>query len=245
MKRRFDLPHAAGLLGLICAVAPASAQTYTAAAGWDPVHNPAANGLWEYGYKTSAAGAFTLYNQSGNVDFGNNPFSIPGWTVSGALPEVAFNPSNTAAIRPLNGTTTLLDSHEFLLHPGSNGEFSVIRFLAPASGSYQIAATFEGIDSKPTTTDTHILLNGVSLYDSQISDYKQPQQFSSPAVMLNAGDAVDFSVGFGANGNDFYDSTGFYGSVTRLSSVPAPSSLLVAACGVLSGAVVLRRRRPR
>ena len=51
-------------------------------------------------------------------------------------------------------------------------------------------------------------------------------------LSLNAGDVLDFSVGFGANGNYFFDRTGINASV---SAVPEPASLLL----LLSGAMIL------
>jgi hypothetical protein len=47
------------------------------------------------------------------------------------------------------------------LHPGSLGQYSVVRWTAPVSNSYLIAGFFVGIDPQPTTTEVHVLLNGV------------------------------------------------------------------------------------
>ena len=57
------------------------------------------------------------------------------------------------------------------LHPASDGRDSVVRWSAPLAGVYEIIGFFEGLDFVgPTTTDTHVLVNGVSIIDIPINN---------------------------------------------------------------------------
>ena len=64
---------------------------------------------------------------------------------------------------------------------------------------------------------------------------------SSSPTALEAGATIDFVVGFG-NGSDLYDSTGLFASVTQMTSVPEPQSLITFVIGVM-GAIVISRCR--
>lgn len=104
-----------------------------------------------------------------------------------------------------------------------------------------MSATFEGRETEPvpTTTDVHILLNGTSLVSGYVNGFGPTSDltFSVP-LNLNAGDHIDFAVGFGSNGNFLGDTTGLDATI---SSVPEPSGLVLLLFG--SGALALVRRR--
>lgn len=92
-------------------------------------------------------------------------------------------------------------------HPGPVGEYSVVRFTAPVAGEYRVQASFAAIDQQ-TTTDVHILLGRASLFDAMLGVEGAPRSASAERVVrLEAGDALDFVVGWG-NGSHICDSTG-------------------------------------
>jgi hypothetical protein len=93
-------------------------------------------------------------------------------------------------------------------HPGPNGEYSVIRWTAPQAGFLSLTTMFSGlVYVGPTTTDVHVLLNGISLFDDVVEGFSATSSFSA-ARTVAFGDAIDFAVGFGSNRTYFNDSTG-------------------------------------
>ena len=96
---------------------------------------------------------------------------------------------------------------QLAFHPGPSGEFSVIRWTAPTTATVSIAGSFTGTDCCATTTDVHVLRNGVSLFDNSVNGFGATVSFSA-TVSIQAGDTIDFIVGFGSDGNFFNDSTG-------------------------------------
>lgn len=112
----------------------------------------------------------------------------------------------------------------------------------PAAGIYDIQGLFEGLDyAYPTPTDVHILLDSsTSLFSTEISPFEVPSSFSlcqSP----NAGDTIDFVVGFGTDGSYLGDTTGL---VATIRAVPERSTWLLLGAGIL-GLIGASRRRIR
>jgi hypothetical protein len=94
-----------------------------------------------------------------------------------------------------------------------------------------------------TTTDVHILLNGVSPFDGAVNGFgpSSDQSFAT-SLSLQVGDHLDFAVGDGADGSFLNDSTGLEATISD--AIPEPSTFaitcIVAAC---SGFFCWRRRR--
>jgi len=161
--------------------------------------NPSAR--WSYGYENTRGAAFVLYPTSGRTgamfDFWN----------AGSFPNLGRN----------SGTATLVQGTDFTpamsvqFHPGPSGENSVFRWTAPATGTYRIHGDFVGLDnSAPTTSDVAILHNNSTastLFSAFINAYNVPQSFDVSQT-LAAGDTIEFTVGFGQNGNNNGDATG-------------------------------------
>ena len=86
------------------------------------------------------------------------------------------------------------------LHPGLNGEYSVVRWTAPVSGRYKVAATFSAI-APHVHSDVHIMQGGKLIYNSII--YKEEKMSItgySNNVTVAKGENIDAVVG---NGNEF------------------------------------------
>ncbi|OQB86458.1 MAG: Beta-glucuronidase [Planctomycetes bacterium ADurb.Bin126] len=92
------------------------------------------------------------------------------------------------------------------LHPGPAGEYSVVRWKAPADGKCEVTAEFATIAER-ATTDVHVLHKGRSVFAGGINmGDGGPRARFAGAVDVRAGDTVDFAVGYG-NGSYGADST--------------------------------------
>ena len=162
------------------------------------------SGKWSYGYTDSVGGTFSLLTDTMAAELGY----LDSWLGPSGFPKVEHNSS---------GTTHSFGSVNFpadalIMHPAAGAE-SVVRWTAPAGGTYAIQGFFEGQDfGGPTSTDVHIRLNSsTALWDSAINGtlgngYGVPLTFALTQT-LAGGDTIDFVVGNGGNGY-FFDSTG-------------------------------------
>ena len=240
------LTHTAGLalaalalLGL-GASRPAQAQTYDAAGDFSIASNP--NGVWSYGYENSLGGTLNLYTDLAPAGASSN-----GWIHDIAL--------GTPVVRKNFGASAdtfadvVLQPGQLMFHPGPNDQYSIVRFTADHSGVYQLDSSFAPLTTDGTTTDVHVLENGVSLFDGSVTGtYNAPTGAPSfsDSLMLNSGDTVDFAVGYGANGNFYQDSTAL---AATLKTAPVPeasttvSLSLLLALGLGGLAISARRRK--
>jgi hypothetical protein len=188
------------------------------------------NGSWSYGYSPTLGGTMTLY-----TDFGfDTSDSLNYWRYdSGGISGVYFNATDTVQ----GPSSVRLAPKQVMFHPGSSGQYSVIRFTVPASGQYAINALFSGMDQTGTTTDVHVLTNGVSIYDGNISGFGALAT-NSTILTLTQGEAVDFVVGAGGNGY-YYDSTGIAAELISLTPEPKITRQPVGATILAGNAVTL------
>ena len=150
-----------GLTAKITLVAPASGGTvYDAAADLTKesiAANANPNGPWSYGYRGSAESSdFTPFPTAGVSRRGAVTEDVQGWWLEPArgfdmmppyvLANVGtktvastFHPFSTATLRPGN----------LYVHPAAGERaYVVVRWTAPASGSYRIDTVFTGMDSR-------------------------------------------------------------------------------------------------
>ncbi len=228
-------------VGCLCGVvSPARADIiFDAAADFSPTQNP--NGVWSYGQSATLTSPFLLYTNT------VREFSqIESWNAgSGNFmnPSVSHNPSAS----PVTVGTITFQPGQLGFHPGSNGQFSVVRFVAPVAGDYLLESSFTGLDFVgPTTTDVHVLLNNLSLFDGVVTAFGSGPSFMT-SLMLSAGDAIDFKVGVGSNGNFFFDTTSLSAGITLRdqAAVPEPNSLVLVSLGALAALGYSRGRRQR
>jgi len=236
--------------------ATASANTvYNLVAGFSDSSNP--NGVWTYGMLTGLGGTFTTLPDTFSALSGVN-----GWTNEATVPLVEQNSSGSSIT---SGTDTYPVGW-LEMSPDSSGDYAVVQFTVPTTGSYTIAGAFEGLDSTGTTTDDHVWWTSggtsTSLFDTGITAFftNSPNVcpgstgttrlgacgFDAFSMTQNftAGDTIDFTVGYGYNQNYFFDLTGLQGTVTlnSSSSTPEPGTWLLAGVGVV-GMVVRKWRR--
>lgn len=240
------------LLATVTGTCPRSnaAPVYDAAADFSIGSNP--SGVWSYGYSATVGGTFVLDTLSATSMFGNSNFDA--WLPTNAetsSPNHPFEARNTAATIE-QGAGLRLPPGGLGLHPGpdANNEYSIVRWTAPSSGVYDVAAAFTDRDNSDpllvtpgATVDVHILLNGISVYDSIINRDGWglgPAGYGS-LLSLSVGDRIDFTVGRGQNDTFISDSTGL---VATINFVPEPSSLILAALGIV-GLAAWRWQRKR
>ena len=173
------------------AVAPAN-QIYSAVGQFSPVHNP--NGVWSYGYTQTLGSPLIRYTIAGTTCCS----SQIGW----------FGPFGPAPGYPLVLENEFVPTQSLDMDPGPEGEYSVVRWTAPGSGTWDIVGDFSGTGI--TTTDVHVLRNSAPIYDNFVNA-SDVHNFGL-TVNLQAGDTIDFAVGFG--GAFGGDPTGFQAIVS-------------------------------
>lgn len=163
--------------------------------------------LWQYGDTAPDGTGFTLYTYLAAAIAGNA--NLVGW-VNGGYDAVVFN---TTSQNQGYNIYTNQQPDELGMFPLPNGTKSVVRWLAPASGTYSVAGRFRSMDI--ARSDGSIVKNGnvAAPLFNQIVSPGNPQAFSLN-VTVDAGDTLDFRVGVGDDGFG-YDGTGLAVSITN------------------------------
>lgn len=222
-------------LSLSYLVASASAQVYRAELDFSATSNP--NGAWSYGYKTTLTGSFLPMQKATSSVAGLEGWNINGSDMITTAPFVMHN--FTSGV--VNTTSVHMPNNMLNLHPGPLGQYSVVRWTAPASGGvFDLNGFFQGIDDN-TTSSVHVVLgSGAQLYTSDVTGFNNLKTFGL-SHYFNPGDTVDFSVGVGSNSTYFSDSTGF--DVQIQQAIPETSSASYLLCALALIPAILRQRR--
>ena len=181
--------------------------TFSAVTDFSIAQNP--SGAWSYGYRATG-GSFTTFSSNANT-FGAGADS---WTQSGTCCPMATRNNTGATYQYPNAPTVVQPSDVLNLHPGPSGERGVVKWTAPAAGTYTVSGRFQGIDTGGTTSDVSITKNGATLFSGQVNGYGTQLPFSL-SVTVAAGDAVEFTVGVGSNGTYNNDSTGLAATIVQ------------------------------
>lgn len=195
---------------VLLASAAASAQTYNAVTDFTLASNP--NGAWSYGFTFMPGTTFILYTTANNS-------CVPGisfWGLQigpcGLIPEVGHNDTNGTVC----WATDCLPPDYLVTTPGYNDQLSVTRWTAPAAGVYGIEGAVMGTDCVyPTSTDFHLSQNGHQLFTATIDNCDIPTSFNLRRTFA-AGDTLDFTTDWGADGNVYGDGTGFRATITAV-----------------------------
>jgi hypothetical protein len=195
---------------LLLTTSISTAQTYNPATGFSATSNP--NGVWRYGYSLTLGSPLILHTNR------LNSFGVDIWRTAIALgvPAAFHNPTANA----IGLGTPVIDAGGLALHPGPQNQYGILRFTAPLAGDYRISGSWYGQDITGTTTDVHILANGVQVFAGAVNGFGPGTGPSfNTTASLGEGGYLDFAVGFGANGDFLYDSTGLSAQITM---VPEP-----------------------
>lgn len=166
------------------------------------------NGAWKYGSKTISGTTFNAFASNANL-FGGG---LDSWSPGYCCPMITRNATGTTYTYP--GAPSVVQPSDVLnLHPGPTGDKAVVRWTAPAAGTYTIAGRFQGIDTAGTTTDVTILHNTTSIFSNNVNGYGNQVTFSVTRTVA-AGDTIDFQVGYGSNNSYGSDSTGLSATIT-------------------------------
>jgi hypothetical protein len=193
------------------------------------------NKVWQYGYSATnslAPDQFRIDEQSDRIDPQcDSTGSIGFWHPAanhgpgpGYYPYVA---NNTTKQSQVGCKGWAVRAGEVAMEGSNTGQYSLVRFVAPSTGTYKISAKFEGIHYGLSTTDVHVLHNSSSLFDADIDGYGGDAAFhkvegASPTadysgqIKMKANDIVTFAVGYGKNKTNFGDTTGLMARVVLL-----------------------------
>lgn len=175
---------------------PPHIPTWDAAADFTLASNP--NGQWSYGWIPSLSDAYTfnLYNLP-------NIYSqsiLERWSTTETTPELSVVYNDTDQSQSYGGPVL---PGQLALHPGPNGQKSIVRWIAPKEDCYSISTLFYPIGGGGT--DVHVLRNRSSLFIDEVTN--SSKQYST-TMWLNSGDILDFIVGYGSNCSYASDATG-------------------------------------
>ena len=203
---------------IVLFVLPTWAQVFDLSADFSIAKNP--NAIWEYGFSAGSsltADQFQLDQKSlmiGPIGFWHpTQGDAPG---PGYYPYIAYNSTKDTQV----GSKGWAISDGQIAMEGSNtGQYSLVRFVTPRTGNYSVNAKFVGIHYGLSTTDVHVLKNGLSVFDADIDGYggnpafhkvqgSNPRADYSGQMYLKANDRITFAVGYGKNKTNYGDTTG-------------------------------------
>ncbi len=174
------------------------------------------SGAWSYGWKKTLTDKF--FPALTPI---NDPPNSSGWGNASGVPKI-FHNTRSISHSGSGVNPSALPPHAVALHPGLNGEYAVLRFTAPADGTYKVSGQFYAMDDHETgtTTDVWIIANNekTGAFSGRV-DYHGGAKwtsFTSKEFQLKKGDTLDFQVGYGANKNYEYDSTGLNALIEKI-----------------------------
>jgi len=210
-----------GAVLLACAYPSARAQAYDAAADFVPGEN-AAN-AWTWGWKYPAGGFTAMvpieHDRCGIYLDGQGP--IPGfdcfsaWDSGWTIPQVLKNNSGASVMfKPAGGNPSLMTLGQYALFlrlgidPNGIQMHPVVRYTAPADGSYDFLVSAQLIDKAAVGAIVHMTGQPVK----QLDGFGAGRHFQ-PTYQLRAGESVDLWVT--PIGSVFYATTAVRVSVMK------------------------------
>ena len=187
-------------LGLASFASPLVAQVEDAAMEFSATMNPIGN--WSYGRAPAPGGSMTLLTSIGQ------PFgpSLDTWYYNGpgfTQPSVSHNGTAMTLNIPQG---LIVQPGQLLFHPAPDGQHAVVRWTAPAAGTYSFAFEFELLDLQGGNVDVHVVLNGAEIFADGLMGVGDLGSYQTTRVM-SAGDIMECTVGFGSDGVFNDDST--------------------------------------
>lgn len=212
----------------------ASAQVTTVSPTPDHTSNLSSN-TWTYGYKTDTLNPFNLFPDYNLVPANTN---VHRWFASGvdASLSALFNP--TAVDQSWDVFT--MPANSMAMHPGPSQQ-AVLRFTAPAAGTYDFSGSFYDVAVPATagaTSNVYIVTGGATIFSGYVNGTVNPPPavpFDIMNLALTAGQTVDFQV---------QNAGAFWGDMVGLqvTAVPEPSTYALISIGILGACLLLKRR---
>jgi hypothetical protein len=178
--------------------------------------NPSGN--WQVGYSLHDMLSMSQFRLS---SFADTSHLIGLWHPttgsSGYYPYIGQN--RTTEIQVDQTSSWSAKPGEIVMEGSNNGQYSMLQFIVPVSGNYKLNATFEGVHIRLSSTDVHVLLNDLHLFDDVIDGYGGAVSFSAhkgshpisswtSIIHLNQRDILTFAIGYGTNMTFYNDTTG-------------------------------------
>lgn len=204
-----------------------AATIFDPAADFSLSANP--NHVWQYGYSET----HSLDPAQFRLDkYGTTAGLIGFWHPDktdkpgpGYYPYIAYNTTKQTQYGSSNGWSLRPD--EIAMEGSNTGQYTLLRFVAPESGTYEISARFAGVHFGLSTTDVHVLHNAVSLFDADIQGYGGDAAFhkiegASPTanysgrIELKANDTITFACAYGKNQTHYSDTTGLIARIVLI-----------------------------
>jgi len=197
-------------------VGTASAAVLDAAAAFNAPNNPNANALFSYGVGATPDTFAPLTRTR------LNPVGTPTFELDNGLEQP------TLSIVTWNGTGETITYLTIVQPPGvvrmdpQESAGTIVRFTAPATTTYSVAGSFEGIDTRFPGTDVKIFAGGTLRWSATPAEVVVGAPFSL-TVALAAGQTIDFVVSKPPPFRFVFLSTGLQARITYL-GVPAPAA---------------------
>jgi hypothetical protein len=227
MKEVLFIGLLSSALSILLATQTAPVVVFDAGRNFSLSMNP--NNAWQYGYSAGnslSPDQFRLYSFSETTDGVGfwHPLKSEG-NGTGYYPYTAFNPGSNTRLGSMNGWA--IRAGQVAMEASNSGQYSIVRFVSPMKGTFEVTARFEGIHFRLSSTDVHLLRNGKSLFDSEIEGYggdtmfhaiegAKPVASYTASLQLDAGDTITFAVGYGMNKTHYNDTTGLSASVRQV-----------------------------
>ncbi len=204
------------LLGLGSALSPGGARADDVALGFSATNNP--SGSWRYGYSADRGTAFTLFDTHAPDAAG-----LDVWKKAGTQATVSHNGTG---VGKLVGGTVYTPAGGINLMPGAADEWAVVRWTAPATGSYAVNAHFvpRALPNAGGGAAEVALLHGAAVVFDRWVQF--PIGLTTATVtatlVLNAGETLDLTVGNASDGNNL-DVIGLDATIDRVAPDPGPA----------------------
>lgn len=196
-------------LGILCG-ATHCVRAYDIVGDFSTNNNP--NGLWSYGWETNEGGAFQFL-----TDPSTGPGDVAGWDNGGATVYYCVVDKDFSTNSIQNGTVLYYPD---TLHMDPQSYAVMVRFIAPAAGTYNVAGFFRLQDTGTAPHDLSVVLNSnLTAYYVYTSDGQTGQQypFQFPCSLAQ-GETVDFVVA--ANGGWTFLGTGLEATINLSTNAP-------------------------